>query len=41
MSSLPLFPTAVIGAYPGNPASSEVVEVALSSLREIGKSWEA
>lgn len=37
----PTFDRPLYLAYPGNPASSEIVDVALTSLRAIGKSWEA
>jgi DNA-binding transcriptional LysR family regulator len=35
----PAFDRPLYLAYPSNPASSEIVDIALSSLREIGKSW--
>jgi LysR family transcriptional regulator, flagellar master operon regulator len=35
----PTFERPIYLAYPSNPASSEIADVALASLREIGKSW--
>jgi DNA-binding transcriptional LysR family regulator len=37
----PTFDRPLYLAYPSNPASSEVVDIALASLRDIGASWTA